>query len=80
MTVTYRVEAHDGNSWAFGVRVNPNSRVPEFCSLSSAESFDTRGDAFALLDLALIACGGTLRVVRLRDHGGLIEVEAVPIA
>jgi hypothetical protein len=77
MTVTYRVEAHDGNSWGFGIRMNPNSRVPEFCSLSSADRFDTRAGAFELGDRASLVCGGTLRVVRLRDHGGLIEVEAV---
>jgi len=77
MTVAYRVEAHDGSSWGFGVRMNPNSRAPEFCALSSADSFDTRAGAFDLMDNATRLCGGTLRVVLLRDHGGLIEVQAV---
>ena len=80
MATIYRVEAHDGNSWGFGIRVNPNSRVPEFCALSDADRFETRAGAFQLGDTAARVCGGTLRVVCLRNHGGLIEeVTAVPI-
>jgi hypothetical protein len=33
MTTTYRVEAHDGNRWGFGIRVNDNSKMPEFLGL-----------------------------------------------
>ena len=81
MTVSYRVEAHDGNSWGFGIRVNPNSRVPEFCALSDADRFDIRDRAFELADRASFLCGGTLRVVCVRSHGGLLEeITAVPIA
>lgn len=81
MTTSYRVEAHDGSSWGFGIRMNPNSRVPEFCALSNADRFETRTGAFELGDRASALCGGTLRVVCLRDHGGLVEeVTAVPIA
>lgn len=81
MTVSYRAEAHDGSSWGFGIRVNPNSRVPEFCALSDADSFETREGAFTLADRASALCGGTLRVVCLRSHGGPFEeITAVPIA
>jgi hypothetical protein len=80
MTVTYRVEAHDGNSWGFGIRTNPNSRVPEFCALSDADRFGNRSDAFDLADAAARLCGGTLRVIQLRGHGSLVEVQALPIA
>jgi len=79
-TVTYRVEAHDGSSWGFGIRMNPNSRLPEFCSLGDADRFGSRDDVFDLADAAARLCGGTLRVIQLRDHGGLVEVQAVPIA
>jgi len=26
MTTTYRVEAHDGNRWGFGIRISSNSK------------------------------------------------------
>ena len=80
MTVSYRVEAHDGSSWGFGIRVSPNTGVPEFCALSDSDRFDTRADASGLRDAAARLCGGTLRVAMLRDHGGLVEVQALPTA
>jgi hypothetical protein len=61
---TYRVEAHDGKRWSFGIRVNDNSRLPEFCSLSFAKHFLTRAEAFELRDEAARLCGGTLRVAK----------------
>ena len=67
MTTLYRVEAHDGNRWSFGIRMNDNSRLPEFCSLMFAEQFATRAEAMALRDQAARLCGGTLRVATVRD-------------
>jgi hypothetical protein len=64
---TYRVEAHDGNRWGFGIRINDNSRLPEFCSLTLAEHFPTRAEAFELRDHAARICGGSLRVAAVRD-------------
>jgi hypothetical protein len=65
MATTYRVEAHDGNRWGFGVRINGNSRMPEFCGLLSAEQFLTRRQAMRLRDEAARLCGGSLRVTRI---------------
>ena len=67
-TITYRVEAHDGNRWSFGIRMNDNSRVPEFCGLSSADRFNSRVKAWRLRDQAARLCGGTLRVAAVRNH------------
>jgi len=67
MTITYRVEAHDGNCWGFGIRINDNSRMPEFCGLALAEQFENRADAFNLRDQAVRLSGGTLRVARVQD-------------
>ena len=64
MAHTYRVEAHDGKRWSFGIRINPNSRIPEFCDLGAAPEFDSRSEAMSLLDDADRLCGGSLRVVR----------------
>ena len=64
MNTTYRVEAHDGKGWGFGIRVNDNSGLPEFCSLTFAEHFLTRAEAFRLRDEAARLCGGTLRVAK----------------
>jgi hypothetical protein len=64
MTATYRVEAHDGNRWSFGIRTNDNSNLPEFCSLTFAEHFLTRAEAMELRDHAARLCGGSLRVAR----------------
>lgn len=72
--IRYRVEAQDSTAWSFGVRMNPDKRVPEFCSLALADQFDTRYEAELLKEKAARLCGGTLRVATLRDHGGLIEV------
>jgi hypothetical protein len=58
----YRVEAHDGKGWSFGIRNNENKRVPEFCSLAFAEQFLTREEATKFCDKASRLCGGTLRV------------------
>ena len=65
MNTTYRVEAHDGKRWGFGIRVNPNSRIPEFCGLAAALEFDSRIEAMRLRDEAARLCGGTLRVARI---------------
>ena len=67
MATTYRVEAHDGTRWGFGIRMNDNSRMPEFCSLTFADHFNTRAEAFQLRDLAARLAGGTLRVAAVRD-------------
>lgn len=64
---TYRVVAHDGIGWSFGIRMNDNSRLPEFCSLTFAEHFATRAEAMVLRDQAARLCGGTLRVATVRD-------------
>jgi hypothetical protein len=66
MTNTYRVEAHDGKRWGFGIRINDNSRLPEFCGLIFAKHFATRAEAMQLRDDAARLCGGTLRVARIR--------------
>ena len=65
MATFYRVEAHDGNRWGFGIRINGNSRMPEFCSLPSAEQFPTRRQAMRLRDEAARLSGGSLRVTRI---------------
>jgi hypothetical protein len=67
MATTYRVEAHDGKGWSFGIRMNDNSRVPEFCSLSTADHFNTRDEALRLRDQASRLAGGTIRVVSISD-------------
>jgi hypothetical protein len=67
MTTTYRVEAHDGNRWGFGIRVNDNSKMPEFCGLTLAEHFQSRAEAMRLRDQAARLCGGSLRVARVQD-------------
>jgi hypothetical protein len=64
MNYAYRVEAHDGKRWSFGIRVNSNSRMPEFCDIDAAPGFDNRAEAFRLRDEAARLCGGTLRVSR----------------
>ena len=64
MAHTYRVEAHDGKHWSFGIRFNPNSRIPEFCDLGAALEFDSRAEAMSFCDDADRLCGGSLRVAR----------------
>jgi hypothetical protein len=64
MITAYRVEAHDGKRWSFGIRINPNSRIPEFCDLDAAPEFDSRAEAYRLRDEAARLCGGTLRVAK----------------
>jgi hypothetical protein len=61
----YRVEAHDGKKWSFGVRRNDNTRLPEFCALDDAPQFETRRQAVMFQDSAACVCGGTLRVWRI---------------
>ena len=68
MATTYRVEAHNGTGWGFGIRMNDNSRAPEFCSLMFADQFNSRAEAMHLRDEAARLCGGTLRVAAVRDH------------
>lgn len=67
MAITYRVEAHDGSRWGFGIRISANSRLPEFCGLAFADQFLTRAEAFKLRDEAARLCGGTLRVASVPD-------------
>jgi hypothetical protein len=67
MSTTYRVEAHDGKRWGFGIRMNDDSRVPEFCSLMFADQFNSRAEAFKLRDLAARLAGGSLRVARVTE-------------
>ena len=42
----YQVEAHDGKSWAFGIRVNANSLLPEFCAIAKADRFTSQAEAW----------------------------------
>lgn len=67
MNTTYRVEAHDGIRWSFGVRMNSNTRVPQLCSLMSADHFATRAEARQFLNNAFRLCGGSLRVAMVPD-------------
>jgi hypothetical protein len=67
MTATYRVEAHDGSRWGFGIRISSNSRLPEFCCLTFADHFLTRAEAMRLRDEAARLCGGSLRVASIQD-------------
>ena len=67
MTCLFRVEAHDGNGWRFGIRINDNTGFPEFCGLTFAEHFFTRAEALKLKADASRLCGGTLRVARIDD-------------
>lgn len=69
MTTTYRVEAHNGTTWGFGIRMSANSRLPEFCGLMFADQFNSRADAMHLRDEAARLCGGTLRVAAVRIDG-----------
>jgi len=62
MTTTYRVEAHDGHYWRFGIRRSHNSGLPEFCGLHAAENFTTFAEAMRLRDETSRLCGGSLRV------------------
>jgi hypothetical protein len=66
MTTAYRVEAHDGNRWGFGIRLSSNSNLPEFCGLTFADHFPTRAGAMRLRDEAARLCGGSLRVARVQ--------------
>jgi hypothetical protein len=59
--MAYRVEVHNGQTWANGIRFNENSRVPEFCSMARADRLSITG-ARQLRDRAIRLCGGTLRV------------------
>jgi hypothetical protein len=65
MNTAYRVEAHDGKRWSFGIRISSNSNLPEFCGLDAAPEFDSRAEAMQLRDDAARLCGGTLRVARI---------------
>lgn len=68
MATTYRVEAHDGTRWSFGVRMNDNTRMPQFCSLMHADHFATRAEARRFRNDASRLCGGSLRVAMVRDE------------
>jgi hypothetical protein len=60
-SVFYRVEAHDGKGWTFGIRLDENFSTPKFCSLKMAD-IGCLEDAKTLMDQALALCGGTLRI------------------
>ncbi len=60
-TRLYRVEVHDGSSYAYGIRVDPNKRIPVFCGLMNAD-VGTRSEMMELMQTANRLCGGTLRV------------------
>lgn len=67
MATTYRIEAHDGSRWAFGIRRSNNSKLPEFCGLTFADQFQSRAEAFQLRDEAARLCGGSLRVRSIKN-------------
>jgi hypothetical protein len=59
---TYTVQMHDGHSWdSFGIRLDPNRRVPVGCSPFSADT-GSREEMEQLMEFANRVCGGTLRV------------------
>jgi hypothetical protein len=58
--MTYRVEVHNGQTWAHGIRIN-DRRLPEFCSMARADQLSVTG-ARQLRDRSIRLCGGTLRV------------------
>jgi len=64
---SYRVEAHDGKNWSFGIRMHPYTRIPVFCDLALADCFPTEAEATDFLATAQRLCGGTLRVAPARD-------------
>ena len=61
MATTYRVEAHDGRQWSFGIKIDSNTRLPDFCHVDAA-LVCTLGEARRLKADATRICGGTLRV------------------
>jgi hypothetical protein len=62
-TATYRVEAHDGSCWGFGIRFDASKRLPVFCSIDRAAT-GTRQEMRLLEEQAERLCGGTLRVAK----------------
>lgn len=62
----YRIEAHDGNRWRFGIRYDNNKRIPVYCGIASADHFITREAAENLLEQASRLCGGTLRIATIK--------------
>ena len=64
LTNMYRVEVHNGQTWADGIRFNKNTQVPEFCRLARADQFGDPRDALRFCQQAARICGGTLRVAR----------------
>jgi hypothetical protein len=58
--MTYRVEVHNGQTWAHGIRIN-DRQLPEFCSMARADQLSITG-ARQLRARAIRLCGGTLRV------------------
>ena len=61
MATTYRVEAHDGRQWSFGICINPNTGLPQFCDLDNALISSLSEARILKVDAARIS-GGTLRV------------------
>lgn len=59
MTTSYRVEAHDGTRWSFGIELRNN--LPQFCGLEYAPVMSL-AEARKLKRDAARVCGGTLRV------------------
>lgn len=56
----FRVEAHDGKDWSFGI-ITPGASIPRFCSLQQADT-GTQAEMEALKLKASRLVGGTLRV------------------
>lgn len=61
----YRVEAHDGNTYSFGIKIDPNKRIPIFCNLDVADLLP-RSAAQQLMATAIQHCGGTLRLQKVK--------------
>lgn len=57
----FRVEAHNGNGWNFGLRIDADSRIPCFCRLPLADT-GTRAEMEALKLKTSRLVGGTLRI------------------
>jgi hypothetical protein len=61
--ITFTVQMHDGRSWdSFGIRLDPNKRVPVACSAFNADT-GSREEMEELKEFADRVCGGTLRVI-----------------
>lgn len=66
----YMVQMHDGRNWHhFGIRMDPNTRLPTGCSALLADT----GSKSEMEDLKAFAdrvCGGSLRVAKVPARWG----------